>query len=98
MMIKIKYKNAIVKYEGTKPKICECCGREGKPRGMQYHHTKYEYSVDEVRKRPELAFHNTIFLCFRCHQIANAIRILEKNTEIAEKIKELIRKRNERSI
>jgi len=94
-MIKIKYKNAIVKHEGIKPTTCEVCGRQGKPRGMQYHHFKYAYGVEEVRKRPELAFHNTIFVCFPCHKIADAIRITEKNPETAKKIRELIRKKQE---
>jgi len=70
--------------------MCEVCGRQGKPRGMQYHHTKYAYGVEEVREKPELAFHNTIFTCFRCHLVLNAIRICEDNPKTVEKINRLL--------
>jgi hypothetical protein len=79
--ISIRYKNITVKVKGIKPTICSCCKKETKPRGLGAHHTKYAYSVDEVRANPELAKDNTIYLCFHCHRVGNSIRILNENKE-----------------
>jgi len=87
--MKLKYKRAIIKVNGERPHYCNICGRAGKPRGMQFHHFKYAYMVSEVRKNPILAVENTIFICFRCHQVANAFRICQENKEVVEKLKDL---------
>ncbi|MHA1852592.1 MAG: hypothetical protein ACTSUF_03685 [Candidatus Heimdallarchaeaceae archaeon] len=82
-MIKIKYRRAIIKVNAKRRKTCEICGRQGK---IDFHHTKYAYKTSEVRKNPQLALENTLQLCYPCHKIADAIRIILSNPEITLKI------------
>jgi hypothetical protein len=77
--MRIRYKTITVSVVGEKPKICRCCGKEAKPRGLHCHHTKYEYPIDVVRASPMLATHNTVYLCYACHRVANSMRICDEN-------------------
>jgi len=88
--MQIRYKRIKVKVDHKKPTICKCCGNTPKPRGMHMHHTKYEFTIDEVRKKPELALKNTIGLCYHCHRLANCMRILEENKEKYKKLKKIL--------
>lgn len=85
----IRYKNYTAKVSGEKPVECSCCRKEAKPRGLHCHHTKYAYTVDEVRKNPELAKENTIYLCYACHLLANARRKLQENPMKNKKLEKL---------
>jgi hypothetical protein len=88
--MKIKYKRISVEVEGEKPKVCRCCEKEVKQRGLHLHHTSYDYSTDEVRNNHSLALRNTVWLCYHCHRIANAMRICDENYEKTLKLIELI--------
>lgn len=92
MTYSIKYKTTVFKVNGEKPVCCHVCGKTPKAKGLHGHHTKYEYSVNEVRKNHELAKENVIFLCFFCHRVCNAFRIVEENKEIVSKLSLLIAK------
>lgn len=66
---------------------CACCGRKGL---TSLHHWKYEFPLKEVRKDKIKALKNTTELCFKCHELANALRkINEAKPEIINKLKEL---------
>ena len=86
----VRYKNISVKVDKIKPTICSCCKKKAKPRGLHMHHTCYNYTPDEVRNNPELATHNTIYLCYFCHRVANSIRIVQEHSDIFIKLKGLI--------
>ena len=86
----IRYKRISVKVDGEKPKVCACCGLKPKPRGIHMHHTKYEYTIKQVKRNHELAKKNTIPLCYACHRVANAMRICEEHKKKVEKLKKLI--------
>jgi hypothetical protein len=89
MSYTIKYKTKRAKVEGDKPTQCMCCGKTPKKGGLHAHHTKYEFTVAEVRKNPELAKKNVIWLCYHCHRIANCLRIISENSVKANKINDL---------
>ena len=48
----------------------------------QLHHYRYAYRWETVKKNPVLALAYTIELCFYCHRIADAVRMINqvKNT------------------
>ena len=84
MKFTIKYRRATFTVEGTKPTTCEVCGKSGKIDG---HHMKYAYKTSEVRKNHQLALENVIWLCFRCHMVGDAVRIVDDNEDTALKIR-----------
>lgn len=56
---------------------CVACKRSkeaGEIKVTAMHHTKYEFSVQQVLKNVFLALKNTLELCFPCHQIADGFR------------------------
>jgi len=89
---KVKPKKYRTKYAGTRGKgvyvtlpfdprkgVCEACGRsvhEGEIKSTALHHWWYAYKPATVAKNPLLALENTSELCYGCHQIADAIRLL----------------------
>jgi len=61
--------------------FCTCCGKKCKG---DTHHFVYAYATKKVRKNPMLALENTTELCFPCHRVANALKLLhETKDEIA---------------
>lgn len=85
--VKVRYRRATftVRIRGGRPKKCEICGREGK---IDLHHFRYKYKTSEVRKDKQKALENTIWLCFSCHRLGDAVRMVDENREKAEKIME----------
>ena len=81
MSYTIKYKRIRVKVEGDKPLICECCCKA--PNVPQTHHWIYAYLKKEILENPELAKKNSNTMCYNCHLIANALRIVLENPERA---------------
>ena len=58
---------------------CDACKRTikaGQIKTTQLHHWYYKYKPNTVKKNPILALENVSELCFRCHQIADALRTL----------------------
>lgn len=97
LMYWIKYKRIRVKVLGDKSTQCECCLKTPKPRGMHTHHWKYEFTIKEVARNPELAKKNSTSLCYKCHRVANAMRIVEeefKRVHVLEKLREKIYESN----
>ena len=83
----IKYRNTNISIKSVKPirdKICKACRRKGK---TDLHHFAYVYPTKLVKKNHILALENTIELCYRCHRIANAMRICDDNSVITVLIK-----------
>jgi len=88
-----KNKKQSVKYKQTtvyvitnypiRPKICSACSRESK---IDLHHWKYEWETKEVKKNPILALKNTQPLCMHCHRIANAMKLVDENSDIVQQI------------
>jgi len=68
--------------------ICESCGRKEK---TDLHHVVYAYSTKIVKKNHLLALENTVELCYRCHRIANAMRIEDENPLIYGNLRKLIK-------
>jgi len=58
--------------------ICDGCKRSVKEgiKVTQIHHFKYQYRLPLVREKPQLAMHNTAELCYACHRIGDALRVL----------------------
>ena len=94
--MKIKYRRATIEIKNfIKPNKCECCGKElGKEcKKLDFHHWKYAYNTEEVRRNHLLALNNTTILCFRCHQIANALKkVIETEEKTLNKLFNLIDK------
>jgi hypothetical protein len=68
---------------------CVCCKKKG---FLYLHHLKYAYTVKEVRANPLLALDNTICVCYKCHEVANAMRkLLEADDQVVTRLIELIR-------
>lgn len=88
MVYRIRYKTYTATVSGTKPKKCQVCGKT--PKLLQGHHTCYEYPVAQVRKNPDLAKQNVIWLCYHCHRIANALRVVFENKWKSDKLMEII--------
>jgi len=67
--------------------ICVSCGKsihKGEIKTTQMHHYRYAYKPATVRKNPKLALEHTIELCYGCHPVADALRLLfeRKNDRI----------------
>lgn len=73
--IRITYRHARVMVGLEKTGYCLVCYDKGR---TEMHHVKYAYTTKEVRAHHQLALDNTVELCFRCHRIANAIRIVDE--------------------
>jgi hypothetical protein len=58
---------------------------------LQAHHLTYAYSSNEVKNNPELAKENVIWVCYHCHKVSNAIRIMIENPAKSAKILNLIK-------
>ncbi len=61
--------------------ICDTCGKsaeKGEIKNTQGHHWIYAYRPETVKKNPELALENRSELCYFCHKIADALRILSE--------------------
>jgi hypothetical protein len=82
MKFKIKYRRATFTVEGEKSDTCQSCHKKPHKSGLHFHHRKYAYSTKEVRKNPQLALENTIQLCWYCHRVADALRVVESNPSI----------------
>jgi len=88
LMIYIKYRRASIKVDIERPKTCSCCGKTQKK--IDYHHWIYAYPTDEVRKNPQLVLDNGNWLCFTCHNIANALKhVMNTHPVVIEKLKKL---------
>jgi 5-methylcytosine-specific restriction endonuclease McrA len=74
-MRKVRYRRATIVVPDAPPLtgICECCGNKRK---TDTHHVVYLFKTSEVRKNPKLALENTVQLCFPCHRVADAMRIV----------------------
>lgn len=79
-----------MKLEGEKPLVCQVCNKTI-AKHLQAHHLTYAYSSDEVKKKPELAKENMIWVCYHCHRIANAIRIMFESPAQSARILTLIK-------
>lgn len=58
---------------------CLACKRsilKGEIKVTQMHHTKLAYKKKQVKENPILALHNTLELCFGCHQPADGFRAI----------------------
>lgn len=84
MKFTITYRKARIMVRGEKPNKCEICGKAGKIDG---HHMKYAYKTSKVRKNPQLALENIIWLCFHCHMVGDAVRICVDNPATAKAIR-----------
>jgi hypothetical protein len=88
-MFIIRYKKVNVKVSGEKSDVCDCCMIRPNPKGLHLHHWRYDYTVKEILRNPELAKLNTSPLCYKCHLVANALRIAEENKQRAEVLAKL---------
>jgi hypothetical protein len=92
MKMRIMYKRKQFAVEWEKPKNCEACGLVSPGKfGTNCHHYLYEFTTAQVRENPELIKKNTIWLCFPCHRVADAIRVRDDNYARALKIEEMIK-------
>lgn len=76
MKFRVRYRRARVTVDGFKPLECRACSGEGR---IELHHFHYEFTTAEVRKDPQLALLNSVWLCYKCHRIADHIRNLMKD-------------------
>ncbi len=81
---RLRYRRTVITLECDKPEICQCCEKQRNK--IDLHHIKYEFSTAEVRKNPELILKNTLWLCFHCHMIADAIRKIDEQPELYNKL------------
>lgn len=68
---RVLYRRARVSVDALRPCMCQACGRIGR---VELHHWRYAYQTKVVRKMPQLALDNTTWLCFACHNVADAVR------------------------
>jgi len=84
-MYRLKYRKTYVMLDVNPRKgICVACGKsvhKGEIKITNIHHYKYKYMTKTVKKDPLLALENTLELCYRCHQIADALRVLNDNKD-----------------
>ncbi len=74
----LRYRRATVRLaKNPRKKKCECCGKYSKM--LQAHHWKYVYETKEVKANPKLATENITTLCYKCHLIANALKLCIEN-------------------
>ena len=59
--------------KNPRDQVCECCNFHG---WTNIHHWRYAYTYTQIRDNNALALENTTELCFPCHLIGNAMRIL----------------------
>ena len=90
MKTTVLYRRTRVPVDMERSPVCEACGRTGK---IDMHHYTYAYSTDEVRKNRPLVMNNTIQLCMKCHGVADSIRNIEENADLAEKVIMILRKK-----
>jgi len=93
MKMRILYRRSQFTVDWNKPKNCQACGNDGGKHGCNCHHYKYEFKTTEVRKNPELLKKNTIWLCFPCHRVADAMRIVDESHDKAIEIRRLLDER-----
>lgn len=74
--VRVLYRRLSVRVLVDKPAMCQACGGSGQ---IQLHHFLYAYKTSEVRKNPQLALDNAVWLCFPCHRVADALRVTETN-------------------
>lgn len=74
--IRLRYRRLRVAVSMEKPLWCEACGNRGR---LEFHHFKYEFSTAQVRGWPELVGLNGVWLCYRCHILADAMRKLTED-------------------
>lgn len=75
--------------------VCEACRKSkwrNEIKNTALHHWWYAYSPKTVREHPLLALENTSELCYYCHQLADAIRMLfyahpKRVAQVAELLK-----------
>jgi len=79
----IAYQRKLVTIKGypvqIRKGVCDGCHRSkhrGEIKTTQRHHTKYAFETNTVLKNPILALENTLECCFRCHEIADGLRLL----------------------
>ncbi len=90
--MKVKYRRSVFTVSNKhKPERCAACGAMNCKLDM--HHYAYVYTTAEVRKDHELAVENTIPLCFHCHMLADALRIIGANTDAADMVLMAIKER-----
>lgn len=69
----------VVLPEDPRKGICEACGKSkhaGEIKVTALHHWWYAYKPATVKQNPYLVLENTSELCYGCHQVADAIRML----------------------
>ena len=69
--------------KNPRDQVCECCNFHG---WTNIHHWRYAYTYAQIRENNSLALRYTTELCFRCHMIADAIRVVEEAKEQHPKI------------
>jgi len=94
MKTTVLYRRTRVPVDMERSPVCEACGRAGK---IDMHHYRYAYSTDEVRKNRSLVLNNTIQLCMKCHGVADSIRDIEENADLAEKVIALLNQKRKPS-
>lgn len=93
MKMQVLYRRKKFTVDWNKPLNCQACGNNGGKKGCQCHHYRYEFKTEEVRRNHDLLKKNTIWLCFPCHRIADAVRIVDDNHDKAVRIRGLLDER-----
>ena len=93
MKLQVLYRRKKFVVDWNRPRTCQACGNDSGKNGCQCHHYKYEFKTEEVRKDHDLLKKNTIWLCFPCHRVADAMRIVDTNHDKAIKIRERLDER-----
>lgn len=74
------YQGLIVWAKGaSKGDRCQICNRrigDGEIKRLARHHWLYEYTKKQVKENPMLGLKNTIVVCYPCHILADALRII----------------------
>ena len=86
----ITYRKTVIYIKSDEPLrtgVCRSCGRREK---TDLHHYCYAYKTSEVKKNHSLALMNTVELCYRCHRIANAMRIADDNPAIRDMVQSIM--------
>ncbi len=88
---RIMYRNRSVIVSEPRKNVCEACGRKvgEEIKRTNRHHWKYAYQYKTVKANPELALENTSEYCYRCHQIADAIKVLTDCKNLTDVLKVL---------
>jgi len=85
------YKRTSIRIDAPKLDYCEgCLKKKGEGiKKLDTHHWVYEFTTKEVKANPILVLKNTSVLCFRCHRIADAIRIGWEDRKLTQKLSDL---------